>query len=101
MNSFFFYLEERRASANEALLGLNNYAHLLAACSTMGISATEDNVKKCSTITDTQNLSTASPTLYNQSGRSVEEESETYFSQQGFLKRNTVSLKYFTILILF
>ncbi|CAK5073695.1 unnamed protein product [Meloidogyne enterolobii] len=29
--------QERRASANEALLGLNSYAHLLAACSTMGV----------------------------------------------------------------
>ncbi|KAI3407707.1 hypothetical protein GPALN_014360 [Globodera pallida] len=29
--------QERRASANEALLGLDSYAHLLAACSTMGM----------------------------------------------------------------
>ncbi len=31
--------QERRASANEALIGLNSYAHMLAAYSTMGIYA--------------------------------------------------------------
>uniref|UniRef100_A0A915D956 non-specific serine/threonine protein kinase n=1 Tax=Ditylenchus dipsaci TaxID=166011 RepID=A0A915D956_9BILA len=62
--------QERRASANEALLGLNGYAHLLAACSTMEYQ-----------------LAVGS----QQPRRSVEEEGEHYLNQRGNSKRNTVS----------
>lgn len=49
-----------------------------------------------STITGTSipNTSTATATsLYQHSGRSIEEGGETYLNQQGLSKRNTVSFK--------
>lgn len=72
------FLEERRASANEALLGLNSYAHLLAAaCSTMGVPSAADVNPQT-----TQNPSTQHPT--------VEEEGQSYLNHYGLSKRNTV-----------
>lgn len=68
--------QERRASANEALLGLNNYAHLLAACSTIGMTATDRPVNPPPVVTNQH------PT--------VEEEGQLYLSHYGSSKRNTI-----------
>jgi serine/threonine protein kinase len=70
--------QERRASANEALLGLNSYAHLLAAaCSTMGVPNAADVNSQ-----NTSNPSTHHPT--------VEEEGQSYLNHYGLSKRNTL-----------
>src|SRR4051794_25836821 len=92
------FLEERRASANEALLGLNSYAHLLAAYSTMGIygggggapppmssdraasSASNAGAHYSPTAQQTPQQHPSSPR------RSMEEEAECYLSQRGASK---------------
>uniref|UniRef100_A0A914D6B2 non-specific serine/threonine protein kinase n=1 Tax=Acrobeloides nanus TaxID=290746 RepID=A0A914D6B2_9BILA len=71
---------ERRASANEAMLGLNNYAHLLAACSTIGTSGTD------------QVNGTIRASLQPQPQPSFEEEGESYLEHYGSSKRNTVHM---------
>jgi serine/threonine protein kinase len=72
--------QERRASANEALLGLNSYAHLLAAaCSTMGVP--NNNTAEV----NTQN--TSNPPAHHPT---VEEEGQSYLNHYGLSKRNTL-----------
>nr|CAD2136558.1 unnamed protein product [Meloidogyne enterolobii] len=96
--------QERRASANEALLGLNSYAHLLAACSTMGVGSGGGNGSggpdtRCSSSQGTsssprQVLQTQPhrSSCHQQPRRSVEEEGESYLlGQRGANKRNTVN----------
>ncbi|KAL7070169.1 hypothetical protein ACQ4LE_010580 [Meloidogyne hapla] len=93
--------QERRASANEALLGLNSYAHLLAACSTMGVgggggTGSGGPDTRCSSSQGTSSSPRQAPqtqpphrSSYHQ--RSVEEEGESYLvGQRGANKRNTV-----------
>ncbi|KAI1732218.1 protein kinase domain-containing protein [Ditylenchus destructor] len=80
--------QERRASANEALLGMNGYAHLLAACSTMGVSAAGGTLPDRSA--SSASATHPSYTSNIQPRRSVEEEGESYLSQRGSSKRNTV-----------
>nr|CAD2189428.1 unnamed protein product [Meloidogyne enterolobii] len=93
--------QERRASANEALLGLNSYAHLLA--STMGVGSGGGNGSggpdtRCSssqgTSSSPRQLQTQPPhrsSCHQQPRRSVEEEGESYLlGQRGANKRNTV-----------
>lgn len=70
-------------------MGINNYAHLLAACSTRGISALGQQSENRSA------SSAGTHSLYNSTGpnqtrKSVEEEGEDYLNQRGFSKRNTV-----------
>ncbi|KAH7711196.1 Protein KIN-29 [Aphelenchoides avenae] len=73
--------QERRSSANEAMLGLNGYAHLLAACSTLGITAAADRNGAGPS---------AGPSIGHSVNQTVEEEGEHYLSQHGASKRNTV-----------
>ncbi|KAE9555339.1 hypothetical protein FO519_001421 [Halicephalobus sp. NKZ332] len=68
--------QERRASANEALLGLNSYAHLLAACSTIGMTATDRGIN--------------TPIAGQTPRPSVEEEGQLYLNHYGSSKRNTI-----------
>ena len=93
--------QERRASANEALLGLNSYAHLLAACSTLGMGGTGTSSSggagdtRCSSSQGTSSSPRQPPpqhrSSFHQQPRSVEEEGEFYLSgQRGSGKRNTV-----------
>ena len=86
---------ERRASANEALLGLNGYANMLAACSSMGISPQQANTAGGSsgkTRKSIVNYNPGSPQQQqpNQSMASVEEEGANYLNRHGAHKRNTV-----------
>lgn len=74
----YIFLAERRASANEAMLGLNNYAHLLAAYSTTGASGADQPMVN----------GTMRSSLHPQP--SFEEEGESYLELHGSSKRNTV-----------
>jgi len=101
-STYYIFIEERRASANEALLGLNSYAHLLA--STMGVGSGGGNGSggpdtRCSssqgTSSSPRQLQTQPPhrsSCHQQPRRSVEEEGESYLlGQRGANKRNTVN----------
>lgn len=79
------FLEERRASANEALLGLNGYANLFAACSPPRIGQQVGG----STIGKSRKL-VANHNPGSPQQNTVEEEGASYLSRHGAHKRNTV-----------
>lgn len=78
-------LEERRASANEAMLGLNGYANLLAASMATNPGSSGKTRKLV-----VKHHSPGSP--QQQPNASVEEEGASYLSRYGSHKRNTVAL---------
>ncbi|KAI6215631.1 Protein kinase domain-containing protein [Aphelenchoides besseyi] len=90
--------QERRASANEAQLGLHGYANLLGTCSSMGINPHMTNGgkdRKTSNSVSTNQPGSSSSTLGGPSSNegqriTVEEEGASYLSRYGTHKRNTV-----------